>query len=134
MAMISSGAGKARSSGARQDLTPSRLVENLYWMGRYTVRCEDKAGLLRATLAVRVDPQVWRSGVRMCQDLDVIAADSDPMTSLRARSPERLFARPCSARACRSRHSSRDICFPPANDALVETIHAYPKYDSILTQ
>jgi uncharacterized circularly permuted ATP-grasp superfamily protein/uncharacterized alpha-E superfamily protein len=75
-------AGRARSSGARQDLTPSRLVENLYWMGRYTVRCEDKAGLLRATLAVRVDPQVWRSGVRMCQDLDVIGADSDPMTSL----------------------------------------------------
>src|ERR1700722_1570822 len=55
---------------ARLDLTPSRLVENLYWMGRYTVRCEDRAALLRATLAVRVDPLVWRSGVRMCQDLD----------------------------------------------------------------
>ena len=73
--------GSARIS-ARQDLTPSRLVENLYWMGRYTVRCEDKAGLLRATLAVRVDPPVWRAGVRMCQDLDVIEADADPMTSL----------------------------------------------------
>jgi uncharacterized circularly permuted ATP-grasp superfamily protein/uncharacterized alpha-E superfamily protein len=69
-------------TAARQDLTPSRLVENLYWMGRYTVRCEDKAGLLRATLAVRVDPQVWRSGVRLCRELDVIAADTDPMTSL----------------------------------------------------
>ena len=34
---------------ARIDM-PSRLVENLYWMGRYTVRCEDKARLLRATL------------------------------------------------------------------------------------
>jgi uncharacterized circularly permuted ATP-grasp superfamily protein/uncharacterized alpha-E superfamily protein len=73
--------GPARTS-ARQELTPSRLVENLYWMGRYTVRCEDKAGLLRATLAVRVDPQVWRSSVRMCQELDVIATDVDPMTSL----------------------------------------------------
>jgi len=73
--------GPARTS-ARQELTPSRLVENLYWMGRYTVRCEDKAELLRATLAVRVDPQVWRSGVRMCQELDVIATDVDPMTSL----------------------------------------------------
>jgi uncharacterized alpha-E superfamily protein len=72
----------AARTTARQDLTPSRLVENLYWMGRYTVRCEDKAGLLRATLAVRVDAQVWRTGVRMCQDLDVIAADTDPMTSL----------------------------------------------------
>ncbi|HTY93885.1 MAG TPA: circularly permuted type 2 ATP-grasp protein [Steroidobacteraceae bacterium] len=75
------GAGPARTA-ARQDLTPSRLVENLYWMGRYTVRCEDKAQLLHATLAVRVDPLVWRSGVRMCQELDVIATDTDPMTSL----------------------------------------------------
>ncbi len=47
-------------------------------MGRYTVRCEDKAGLLRATLAVRVDARVWRTGVRMCQELEVIAADADP--------------------------------------------------------
>ena len=73
--------GSARST-ARQELTPSRLVENLYWMGRYTVRCEDKAGLLRATLAVRVDPRVWRTGVRMCQELEVIAADTDPQTCL----------------------------------------------------
>jgi len=76
---VSSGPLRATT---RRELTPSRLVENLYWMGRYTVRCEDKAGLLRATLAVRVDPQVWRSGVRMCQELDVIANDVDPMTSL----------------------------------------------------
>src|SRR3984957_1306033 len=73
--------GPARTS-ARQDLTPSRLVENLYWLGRYTVRCEDKAALLRATLAVRVDPPIWRAAVRMCQELDVIAADADPMASL----------------------------------------------------
>jgi uncharacterized circularly permuted ATP-grasp superfamily protein/uncharacterized alpha-E superfamily protein len=73
--------GPARAT-ARQDLTPSRLVENLYWMGRYTVRCEDKAELLRATLAVRVDAQMWRSGVRMCRELDVIAADAEPTTSL----------------------------------------------------
>ncbi|MEJ0008476.1 MAG: alpha-E domain-containing protein [Steroidobacteraceae bacterium] len=74
-------AGSARTA-ARQDLTPSRLVENLYWMGRYTVRCEDKAALLRATLAVRVDPPVWRAAVRMCQELEVIAADTDPQTCL----------------------------------------------------
>jgi uncharacterized circularly permuted ATP-grasp superfamily protein/uncharacterized alpha-E superfamily protein len=73
--------GAARNT-ARQDLTPSRLVENLYWLGRYTVRCEDKAGLLRATLAVRVDARVWRTGVRMCQELEVIAADTDPQTCL----------------------------------------------------
>jgi uncharacterized alpha-E superfamily protein len=73
--------GPARTT-ARRELTPSRLVENLYWLGRYTVRCEDKASLLRATLAVRVDPQLWRAGVRLCQELAVIAADADPMTSL----------------------------------------------------
>ncbi len=76
---LSSGPTRA---AARQDLTPSRLVENLYWMGRYTLRCEDKAELLRATLAVRVDAQVWRSGVHMCRELEAIADDGDPVTSL----------------------------------------------------
>ena len=34
---------------------PSRVVENLFWLGRYAVRCEDKARLIRSTLAARVD-------------------------------------------------------------------------------
>ena len=62
--------------------TPSRLVENLYWYGRYGTRCEDKARLLRATLAARVEPQLWRFAVRLCQELDVIAPQADPLTSL----------------------------------------------------
>lgn len=61
----------------------SRLVENLYWFGRYTVRCEDKARLLRATLAARPDDNLWRSAVRICRELGVIAADVEPATSLR---------------------------------------------------
>src|ERR1700733_15379644 len=84
--------GPARTT-TRQDLTPSRLVENLYWMGRYTVRCEDKAEMLRATLEVRVDPQVWRRAVRVCQELDVIAPGADPMASLNEESdPHGLVA------------------------------------------
>src|ERR1700722_18025516 len=59
---------------------------------------------------------------------------ADRMTSWTARSPERLSVRPCSARACHSIHSNRDMYFPQVNGARVETIHDDPKYDSILTQ
>ncbi|HTV79001.1 MAG TPA: circularly permuted type 2 ATP-grasp protein [Steroidobacteraceae bacterium] len=74
-------AGAATRGAARQEFTPSRLVENLFWMGRYTVRCEDKAELLRATLAVRVDQQLWRSAARLCRELDVIGT-LDPKNCL----------------------------------------------------
>ncbi|HEY4339070.1 MAG TPA: circularly permuted type 2 ATP-grasp protein [Steroidobacteraceae bacterium] len=66
----------------RTDLMPSRLVENLYWMGRYAVRCEDKAGLLRATLAAPMESELRRNAVRMCRDLFVIRADTDPSAAL----------------------------------------------------
>jgi hypothetical protein len=45
-----SGASIAPRSPARHDELPSRLAENLFWLGRYSERCEDKARLLRATL------------------------------------------------------------------------------------
>jgi hypothetical protein len=47
----------------RYDEIPSRLVENLYWFGRYSVRCEDKTCLLRATLGSRIEEGVWRTAV-----------------------------------------------------------------------
>ena len=43
----------------RHDELPSRLAENLFWMGRYSERCEDKARLLRATLGVRTNVLLW---------------------------------------------------------------------------
>src|ERR1700738_3798751 len=45
----------ARSLQARvrHDDIPSRLVENLYWFGRYTVGCEGKGRLLRGPLFAR---------------------------------------------------------------------------------
>jgi uncharacterized circularly permuted ATP-grasp superfamily protein/uncharacterized alpha-E superfamily protein len=85
----------ARSLQARvrHDDIPSRLVENLYWFGRYTVRCEDKARLLRGTLAARSDEGVWNAAVRFCRDLGVIAADGDAAASLRDdRNPQGVMA------------------------------------------
>jgi uncharacterized circularly permuted ATP-grasp superfamily protein/uncharacterized alpha-E superfamily protein len=87
-------AGTSRSPSAqvRHDDIPSRLVENLYWFGRYTVRCEDKARLLRGTLAARSDEGVWNAAVKFCRDLGVIAIDGDPALSLDDRNPQGVVA------------------------------------------
>ena len=85
------GGGAARREGSagaprtaiRQQQIPSRLVENLYWFGRYLVRCEDKARLLRGTISARIDEQVWDSAIGYCQELGLAAAGSDPARSLR---------------------------------------------------
>jgi uncharacterized circularly permuted ATP-grasp superfamily protein/uncharacterized alpha-E superfamily protein len=75
--------GKNPGSHVRHDDIPSRLVENLYWFGRYTVRCEDKARLLRGTIAARSDEAVWKAAVRFCRDLGVCSIDGDPTACLR---------------------------------------------------
>lgn len=67
----------------RQDDLPSRLVENLYWLGRYKVRCADKARLLRSTLAARVDRSVWVHAVRVCRSLGAIPKHIDPALGIR---------------------------------------------------
>ena len=67
----------------RYEDIPSRLVENLYWFGRYSVRCEDKACLLRATLAVRIDEGVWKTAVGICRNVGLIAPNTEPTGSLR---------------------------------------------------
>ncbi|HTY48620.1 MAG TPA: circularly permuted type 2 ATP-grasp protein [Steroidobacteraceae bacterium] len=72
----------------RHEHTPSRLVENLYWFGRYSARCEDKARLLSATLAARVEPQVWRPAVQICRQLGAIAVDADPAAALAEGNPQ----------------------------------------------
>jgi len=66
----------------RHDELPSQLVENLYWLGRYSERCEDKARLLRATLAVRTNVSIWRSAREECVRHGVLAADGEPTESL----------------------------------------------------
>lgn len=67
---------------ARPADLPSQLVENLYWLGRYSERCEDKARLLRATLAVRSDRQVWRPALDTCVHFGVLDAATDAGVSL----------------------------------------------------
>jgi uncharacterized circularly permuted ATP-grasp superfamily protein/uncharacterized alpha-E superfamily protein len=62
----------------RHDDLPSQLVENLYWLGRYSERCEDKARLLRATLAMRTNAAIWRTAREECVRYGVLTADGDP--------------------------------------------------------
>jgi uncharacterized circularly permuted ATP-grasp superfamily protein/uncharacterized alpha-E superfamily protein len=78
---------------ARYEEIPSRLVENLYWFGRYSVRCEDKASVLRATLGARIDEGVWKTAVRICREIGLIASDVEPSGSLRDdRNPQGVVA------------------------------------------
>ena len=88
--VLSDGEDEVASTGrhrlqvsTRPDDVPSRMVENLYWLGRYTVRCADNARLLRSTLRVRVERGVWIHAVRICRALGVIAKDSQPGEGLR---------------------------------------------------
>src|ERR1700676_3698865 len=58
--------GGAGPRSARHDDLPSRLAENLFWLGRYSERCEDKARLLRATLRVRPNALLWPQVLETC--------------------------------------------------------------------
>ena len=62
----------------RHDDLPAQLVENLYWLGRYSERCEDKARLLRATLAMRTNTSIWRTAREECVRHGVLTEDGDP--------------------------------------------------------
>jgi uncharacterized alpha-E superfamily protein len=67
----------------RHEELASRLVENLYWFGRYSSRCEEKARLLRATLAARSDTGIYQEAAAICRELGAAAADTDPSVALR---------------------------------------------------
>src|SRR5690242_15132003 len=68
---------------ARQDYVPARLVENLYWLGRYTVRCENDTRLLLRTLAARSDAKVFAHAIQLCRDLGAIDEEGDVIDALR---------------------------------------------------
>lgn len=68
---------------AREDYIPSRLVENLYWLGRYAVRCENIARLLLRTLAARSDARVFPHARQVCRDLGAVAPDGNVVDALR---------------------------------------------------
>ncbi|HKE93730.1 MAG TPA: circularly permuted type 2 ATP-grasp protein [Povalibacter sp.] len=67
---------------SRNEDLPSRLVENLFWMGRYAERCEDKARLARATLALDTRSDTWKHAINACAQFGVLAEMSDLATSL----------------------------------------------------
>jgi uncharacterized alpha-E superfamily protein len=50
----------------RQDDLPSRLAENLFWLGRYAERCDGKARLIRASLSVRANVDLWPEALESC--------------------------------------------------------------------
>ena len=62
------GTAPAPRSPARHDELPSRLAENLFWLGRYSERCEDKARLLRATLSARTNGALWPQALETCRN------------------------------------------------------------------
>jgi uncharacterized alpha-E superfamily protein len=66
----------------RHDELPAQLVENLFWLGRYSERCEDKARLLRATLAVRTNLPIWQAARAECVRQGLLDDDDEPNESL----------------------------------------------------
>ncbi len=66
----------------RKSELPSQLVENLFWLGRYSERCEDKSRLLRATLAVRADGGSWPAALAACVHFGVLEDAVDASVSL----------------------------------------------------
>jgi uncharacterized circularly permuted ATP-grasp superfamily protein/uncharacterized alpha-E superfamily protein len=66
----------------RHDELPSQLVENLFWLGRYSERCEDKARLVRATLAMRTNAAIWRRAREQCISHGVLPAEGDPAVTV----------------------------------------------------
>ncbi|CAN1595878.1 circularly permuted type 2 ATP-grasp protein [Pseudomonas sp. B21-028] len=71
----------------RDPYLPSRVVENLFWFGRYCERCDDSARLLRIMLARYVDgddPQALKSAVSLGESLMLLPEEGEL--------PERLLA------------------------------------------
>jgi uncharacterized alpha-E superfamily protein len=73
------------ATAQRQDYIPSRLVENLYWLGRYTVRCENTARLVLRTLAARSDARVRAHARDLCRGVEAIPKDGEVFDALQAR-------------------------------------------------
>jgi uncharacterized circularly permuted ATP-grasp superfamily protein/uncharacterized alpha-E superfamily protein len=71
----------------RDPYLPSRVVENLFWFGRYCERCDDSARLLRIMLARYVDgddPQALLAAVALGERLMLLPDEGEL--------PERLLA------------------------------------------
>ena len=76
------GPSLAPRAPARHDELPSRLAENLFWLGRYSERCEDKTRLLRATLGTRTNPALWPQALETCRHFITLAKGAAAATSM----------------------------------------------------
>jgi uncharacterized circularly permuted ATP-grasp superfamily protein/uncharacterized alpha-E superfamily protein len=59
---------------------PSRVVENLFWFGRYCERCDDSARLLRSILGRYLDgddPQALQAAVDLAESLHLLPEEGD---------------------------------------------------------
>ncbi|SDB25064.1 Uncharacterized conserved protein, circularly permuted ATPgrasp superfamily [Pseudomonas sp. NFACC23-1] len=64
----------------RDPYLPSRVVENLFWFGRYCERCDDSARLLRIMLGRYVDgddPQALQSAVALGESLMLLPEEGE---------------------------------------------------------
>lgn len=64
----------------RDPYLPSRVVENLFWFGRYCERCDDSARLLRIMLGRYVDgddPQALQSAVSLGESLMLLPEEGE---------------------------------------------------------
>ncbi|MDH0746633.1 circularly permuted type 2 ATP-grasp protein [Pseudomonas sp. GD03842] len=64
----------------RDPYLPSRVVENLFWFGRYCERCDDSARLLRIMLARYVDgddPLALQAAVELGERLNLVPAEDE---------------------------------------------------------
>jgi uncharacterized alpha-E superfamily protein len=61
----------------RHDDLPSRLAENLFWLGRYGERCEGKARLLRAALGARTQEGLWPQAAETCRHFGAMSKSGD---------------------------------------------------------
>ena len=92
---------------ARHDDLPSRLAENLFWMGRYSERCEDKARLVRATLQIRPNLLLWERVQETCEHFVAVSPfDEGNPLSLHA-DLQRLIWCAAQARSCLSAENWR---------------------------
>jgi uncharacterized alpha-E superfamily protein len=74
---VAGGGALMQRAPLRHDELPSRLAENLFWLGRYSERCEDKARLLRATLGVRSNASLWPHALASCRHFITMAKPGD---------------------------------------------------------
>ncbi|MDD0974314.1 circularly permuted type 2 ATP-grasp protein [Pseudomonas fontis] len=72
----------------RQDpYLPSRVVENLFWFGRYCERCDASARLLRILLSRYLDgddPQALAAAVALAENISLLPADGPLPERMRA--------------------------------------------------